>query len=101
MPTHHDGMRKISAKDIEPADVRSGATPSRNNEVKLDPGEVAVRKDWSSGMAKIIHDEFVRRLQRSNRHQIVTEARDTFAAGHGSCAMLRTGVDEAHGSGRK
>ncbi len=98
---HHDGMRRSSAKDIELADVRSGATPSRNNEVNLDPGGVALRKDWSSDMAKIVHDEFVRRLQRSNRHQIVTEARDTFAAGHESCAMLRTDVDEAHGSGRK
>jgi hypothetical protein len=88
-----DGLQKIKVKDIDVAYARPGASLSGYKSVKLDPVEVAFRKDWNpdrtgsrlklsaddrekirSGLAKVVHDEFVRELQAKGSYPVVGEA---------------------------
>lgn len=89
----HDGLQQISVKGIALAYARPGATLAGYNRVKLDPVEVAFRKDWDpkrtgsslkisaderenirNGVARIVHDEFLRELQAKSSYQVVNEA---------------------------
>jgi hypothetical protein len=89
----HDGLRKVSVKDIDQVYVRPGATLAGYSRVKLDPVEVAFRKDWEpkrtgsnvklsaeerdsirQGVAKIVYDEFVNELQSKSTYAVVNEA---------------------------
>jgi hypothetical protein len=88
----HDGLQKVNVKDVDQVYVRPGATLAGYNRVKLDPVEVAFRKDWDpkrvgsnikltaderesirQGVAKIVYDEFVNELQSKSSYQVVTE----------------------------
>jgi len=88
----HDGLQKISVKGIALAYARPGATLAGYSRIKLDPVEVAFRKDWDpkrtgsslkisaeerenirTGVAKIVHDEFVKALQAKSSYQVVNE----------------------------
>ena len=57
----YDGLQKITVKGIDLAYARPGATLSSYNRIKLDPVDVAFRKDWNptrpGSMIKISADE--------------------------------------------
>jgi hypothetical protein len=89
----HDGLSKISVKGIDLAYARPGATLAGYAKVKIDPVEVAFRKDWDpkrtgsnlklraedrerirTGVAKIVHEELVKALQAKGGYPVVNEA---------------------------
>jgi hypothetical protein len=89
----HDGLQKVTVKDVDQVYVRPGATLAGYNRVKLDPVEVAFRKDWEpkkigsnvkltaeeresirQGVAKIVYDEFANELQSKSSYRVVTES---------------------------
>jgi hypothetical protein len=89
----HDGLSRIAVKDIDLAYARPGATLAAYGRVKLDPLEVAFRKDWNptrtgsllklgtaerenirTGVAKIVQEELVKELQARNGYPVVSEA---------------------------
>lgn len=89
----HDGLQKISVKDLDLVYARPGASLASYSRVKLDPVEVAFRKDWDpkrtgsnvklsaderdsirQGVAKIVYDEFVSELQSKSSYKVVNEA---------------------------
>jgi hypothetical protein len=89
----YDGLEKISVKGIDLAYARPGAKLSTYNRVMIDPVEIAFSKSWNpkatgrvlpisdadrdrirSGVARIVHEEFVRELQSNSGYQVVTEA---------------------------
>ncbi|HZF14307.1 MAG TPA: DUF3313 family protein [Steroidobacteraceae bacterium] len=88
-----DGLQKIKVKGIDVAYALPGATLAGYNKVIIDPIDVAFHKDWDpertgsrfklsaeerenirTGVSKIVHEEFVKELQKNNSYQIVTEA---------------------------
>jgi hypothetical protein len=89
----YDGLQKITVKDIDLAFARPGATLAGYNQVKLDPVDVAFRKDWNpkvpgssfkisnadresirTGVAKIVYEEFVKELQNKSSYKLTDEA---------------------------
>jgi hypothetical protein len=87
------GLKKIAVRGIDQAYARPGATLSGFNRVKFDPIEVVFHKDWvprrtgspirlsaeeresvRTGMARIVHDEFVAELQNRSGYRVVAEA---------------------------
>jgi len=89
----HDGLQKASVKGVDQAYVRPGASLAGYSRVKLDPVEVALRKDWDpkrtgsnvklsaeerdsirQGVAKIVYDEFVNELQSKSTYKVVNES---------------------------
>ncbi len=89
----HDGLQKASVKGVDQVYVRPGASLAGYSRVKLDPVEVAFRKDWDpkragsniklsaeerdsirQGVAKIVYDEFVSELQSKSTYMVVNEA---------------------------
>jgi len=89
----YDGLQQISVKGIDLAYARPGATLAAYGKVKIEPIEVAFRKDWNpkrtgselrldaadrenirAGVAKIVRDEFVKALEARSGYQLVTEA---------------------------
>jgi hypothetical protein len=88
----HDGLRKTSVKGIDLAYARPGATLAGYSRIKLDPIEVAFRKDWNptksgsmiklsaenresirTAVAKIVYEEFAKELQNKSGYQLVNE----------------------------
>jgi hypothetical protein len=88
----YDGLQKITVKGIELAYARPGATLAGYNRVKLEPIDVAFRKDWNptvpgsrfkvsaaerenirTGVAKIVYEEFVKELQNNSSYKVVDE----------------------------
>jgi len=88
-----DGLQKIKVKDVDLAYARPGASLAGYTSVKLDPVEVAFRKDWNpdrtgsriklsaeeresirSGVAKIVFDEFQKELQTKSGYKVVNES---------------------------
>jgi Protein of unknown function (DUF3313) len=88
----YDGLQKITVKGIDLAYARPGATLAAYNRIKLEPIDVAFRKDWNptvpgsrfklgaadresirTGVAKIVYEEFVKELQKSG-YKVVDEA---------------------------
>lgn len=89
----HDGLQKISVKGIDLAYARPGAKLSTYKRVMIDPVQVSFSKSWNpkrtgsslplaeadrekirSGVAKIVHEEFVRELQSGSGYQVVSSA---------------------------
>jgi hypothetical protein len=89
----HDGLQKISVKGIDLAFARPGATLAGYSRIKLDPIEVAFRKDWDpertgsriklstaereeirTGVATIVKDAFVKELQEKSSYKVVSES---------------------------
>jgi hypothetical protein len=89
----HDGLQKIKVKGIDLAYARPGATLAGYDKVKLDPVEVAFRKDWDptrpgsmkkltteerenirSGVSKVVYDSFAAELQKGGGYRVVNEA---------------------------
>jgi Protein of unknown function (DUF3313) len=87
----HDGLQKISVKGIDLAYARPGAKLSTYKQVMIDPVQVSFSKSWNpkrtgsslplseadrerirSGVAKIVHEEFVRELQSNSGYKVVT-----------------------------
>ena len=87
----HDGLQKISIKGIDLAYARPGAKLSTYKQVMIDPVQVAFSKSWApkrtgsslplseadrerirSGVAKIVHEAFVRELQSNSGYQVVS-----------------------------
>jgi len=88
----HDGLQKISVKGLDLVYARPGATLAAYNRVKLEPMEVSFSKDWNptasggriklssearenirTGVAKIVHEEFVKELQNKGSYKVVDE----------------------------
>jgi Protein of unknown function (DUF3313) len=88
----HDGLQKVDVKGIDLAFARPGATLAAYKRVKLDPVEVAFRKDWDptkpgsrvklsaeerenirAGTAKIVLEEFAKELRSKGSYQVVDE----------------------------
>jgi hypothetical protein len=88
----HDGLQKVSVKGLDLAFARPGATLAAYGRVKLEPVEVAFRKDWNptrtgsslkltaeerenirSGTAKIVYEEFAKALRTKSSYQVVDE----------------------------
>jgi hypothetical protein len=88
----YDGLQKISVKGIDLAYARPGARLSTYRRVWIDPVQVAFSKSWNpkragsrlpvsqadrerirSGIADIVHEEFVRELQSNSGYQVVNE----------------------------
>jgi hypothetical protein len=89
----HDGLQKISVKGIDLAYARPGAKLSTYKRVMMDPVQVSFSKSWNprrtgsnlplpeadrekirSGVARIVHEEFVRELSSGSRYQVVSTA---------------------------
>ena len=89
----HDGLQKVKVKGLDVVFARPGATLAGYGKVKLEPVDVAFRKDWDpertgsrlklraedrekirSGVAKIVHDEFAKELQTRGSYKVVGEA---------------------------
>jgi Protein of unknown function (DUF3313) len=89
----YDGLEKFNVKGIDLAYARPGATLAAYNRVKLEPVEVAFHKDWDpkrtgsrlkitaderenirTGVAKIVHDEFVKELHAKSNYKVVDES---------------------------
>jgi hypothetical protein len=89
----HDGLKPIRVKGLDAAYARPGASLAGYNRVRLDPVEVAFRKDWDprrsgsrvklsaeeregirAGVAKIVQEEFARALQDRGAYPVVNEA---------------------------
>ena len=89
----YDGLQKITVKDIDLAFARPGATLAGYNQVKLEPVDVAFRKDWNpkvpgselkisaadresirTGVAKIVYEEFAKELQNKSSYKLADEA---------------------------
>jgi len=89
----YDGLQKITVKGIDLAYARPGATLAAYDRVKLEPVDVAFRKDWNpkvpgsrikvgtaerenirTGVAKIVYEEFVKELQNKSSYKVVDEA---------------------------
>jgi len=89
----HDGLAKISVKGIDLAYARPGATLAGYNKVKIDPVEVAFRKDWDptrtgsnlklraedrerirTGVAQIVREELVKALEAKGGYPVVDAA---------------------------
>lgn len=87
-----DGLQKIKVKGIDVAYALPGATLAGYNKVIVDPIDVAFHKDWNpektgsrfklsteerenirTGVGKLVHEEFVKELQKNNSYQVVTE----------------------------
>jgi len=85
------GLQKISVKGIELAFARPGAKLSAYDKVIVDPVNVTFARDWKpkktgsslslpeedkerirSGVAKAVHEEFVRELSSKSTYQVVT-----------------------------
>ena len=88
----YDGLQKINVKGIDLAYARPGATLAGYNRLKLEPIDVAFRKDWNPTMtgsriklsseerenirtavAKIVYEEFVKELQSKSSYKVVDE----------------------------
>lgn len=89
----HDGLERISIRNVDLAYVRPGVTLAGYTRLQLDPVEVSFSKNWDpqrtgshiklsaeeregirSGLVKIIQEEFVSELQRKSSYPIVSEA---------------------------
>lgn len=89
----YDGLKKIEVKGLDLAFARPGATLAAYKKVIVEPVEVAFHKDWDptrtgsrlklsaterenirSGVAKIVHEEFVKVLQAKGNYKVVNEA---------------------------
>jgi len=87
-----DGLQKIKVKGIDVAYALPGATLAGYNKVIIDPIDVAFHKNWDpertgsrfklsteerenirTGVAKIVHEEFVKELEKDGNYQVVTE----------------------------
>jgi hypothetical protein len=85
------GLQKINVKGIELAFARPGAKLSAYDKVIVDPVNVTFARDWKpkktgsslslpeedkerirSGVAKAVHEEFVRELSSKSTYQVVT-----------------------------
>jgi hypothetical protein len=88
----YDGLKPISVKGIDLAYARPGASLVGYDKVIIEPVEVAFRKDWNpkktgselrlgaterenirTGVAKIVHDEFVKALEAGSGYKVVAE----------------------------
>ena len=88
-----DGLQKIKVKDIDLAYARPGASLAGYNNIKLDPVDVAFRKDWNpdrigsrlkltaaerenirTRVAKLVYEEFVKELEAKGGYKVVNEA---------------------------
>ena len=88
-----DGLQKTKVKGLDLAYARPGASLAGYSKFKLDPVEVAFRKDWDpkktgsnvklstqerenirTGVAKIVDEEFVKELQSKGGYPLVKEA---------------------------
>jgi hypothetical protein len=88
----YDGLQQISVKGIDLAYARPGASLVAYDKVKIEPIEVAFRKDWNpkrtgselrldaaerenirTGVAKIVRDEFVKALEAGSGYKVVAE----------------------------
>jgi len=88
----HDGLQKISVKGVDLAYARPGATLAGYNRIKLDPVQVAFRKDWDprrtgssikltqderesirTSVANVVQEEFVKELQSRSSYKVVDE----------------------------
>jgi hypothetical protein len=86
----YDGLQKITVTGIDLAYARPGASLASYDRVKLDPIDVAFRKDWNptrpgsrikvsseerenirTGVAKIVYEEFVKELQNKSVYKVV------------------------------
>ncbi len=89
----YDGLEKIRVKGIDLAYSRPGATLASYEKVQIDPIEVAFHKDWDpektgsrfklspqeretirNGVAKLVHEQFVKELQANSGYQVVNAA---------------------------
>lgn len=88
-----DGLAKVNVKGVELAYAKPGASLAGYNKIKLDAVEVAFSKSWDpqrtgtrlklsseerenirSGIAKLVHEEFVKALQAKDGYQITSDA---------------------------
>jgi hypothetical protein len=89
----YDGLEQISIKGIDLAYARPGASLAAYDKVRIEPIEVAFRKDWNpkrtgselrldaaerenirTGVAKIVRDEFVKALEAGSGYRVVAES---------------------------
>ena len=89
----HDGLQKITVKGIDVTYARPGAKLSTYKRLMIDPVQVSFSKSWApkrtgsslplsdadrerirAGVAKIVHEEFVRELQSNSGYQVVNTA---------------------------
>jgi hypothetical protein len=115
----HDGLRKINVKGIDLAYARPGAKLSTYKRVMIDPVQVAFSKSWApkrtgsslplsetdrerirSGVARIVHEEFVRELQTNSGYQVVNAAGSDVLRVTPNIANLYISAPDAGGPGR-
>jgi len=115
----HDGLQKISVKGIDLAYARPGAKLSTYKRVMIDPVQVAFSKSWApkrtgsslplsdadrerirSGVAKVVHEEFVRELQSNSGYQVVNAAGADVLRVKANIANLYISAPDSGGAGR-
>ena len=89
----HDGLSKISVKDLDLVFARPGATLAGYNKVKLEPISVAFSKNWDpkrtgsniklsnterdnikTKVATLVNEEFTKELQKKDGYQVTNDA---------------------------
>jgi len=115
----HDGLQKIKVKDIDLAYARPGASLAGYSSIKLEPVEVAFRKDWNptktgslfklsteerenirTGVAKIVFGEFVKELQAKSGYKVVNEAGPDVLRVKVNIVNLYVNAPDTHSAGR-
>jgi hypothetical protein len=115
----HDGLQKIGVKGIDLAYARPGAKLSTYKRVMIDPVQVAFSKSWApkrtgsslplseadrerirSGVARIVHEEFVRELQSNSGYQVVHAAGADVLRVKPNIANLYISAPDSGGTGR-
>ena len=89
----HDGLSKISVKDLDLVFARPGATLAGYNKIKLEPISVAFSKNWDpkrtgsniklsnterdsikTKVATLVNEEFTKELQKKDGYPVTNEA---------------------------
>jgi hypothetical protein len=115
----YDGLAKIRIRDVDLAYVRPGASLAGYHSIKLDPVDVAFRKDWNpnrtgsriklsaeerenirTGVAKVVFDEFVRELESKSGYKVVTEAASDVLRVKVNIVDLYVNAPDTHQAGR-
>ena len=115
----HDGLQKITVKGVDLAYARPGATLSGYKRVKLDPIEVAFRKDWDpkragsnlkistsdrenikTGVSQLVQEEFTRELQAKDAYQVVNVAGPDVLRVKASIINLYVNAPDTQSAGR-
>ena len=114
-----EGLQKTKVKGIDLAYARPGASLAAYKRVMIDPVDVQFDPSWDpvrtgsliklsseerekirTGVARIVHDEFVKALQAKSTYQIATEPGPDVLRVKASIVNLYVNAPDSAGAGR-